>query len=186
MVVARTVIRQESLGSNTALTAAQSEEHDSAWVVSVSAGFRIRAASVSWQLLLHVTGYPQYPCFVIVRGLFGKVTRSVHSTPPEATLVHAGIRHFSIDDERGGLFGAAVLYPTATSLASVRVGPHVKELSANAPIADGLHRLVVISHGSGGSHLAYLMLAERLATCGYVVAMPEHTGNNRNDADCRA
>jgi predicted dienelactone hydrolase len=41
--------------------------------------------------------------------------------------------------------------------------------------------LVLISHGGGGSHLAYRTLAVHLAHHGYTVAMPEHPGDNRND-----
>jgi len=43
------------------------------------------------------------------------------------------------------------------------------------------HRLVMLSHGSGGSPLAYRYLAEFLADKGYFVGVPEHPGNNRHD-----
>ncbi len=45
----------------------------------------------------------------------------------------------------------------------------------------GKRPLVIISHGSGSSHQAFRTLAEHLATNGFVVAMPEHPFNNRND-----
>ena len=47
--------------------------------------------------------------------------------------------------------------------------------------SSGKHRLVMLSHGSGGSPLAYRYLAEYLADKGYFVGIPEHPGNNRHD-----
>jgi predicted dienelactone hydrolase len=41
--------------------------------------------------------------------------------------------------------------------------------------------LVVISHGSGGTPLLYRTLARHLANNGFVVGIPEHPYNNRND-----
>jgi predicted dienelactone hydrolase len=41
--------------------------------------------------------------------------------------------------------------------------------------------VVLISHGSGSSPLVYRNLGWSLARAGYLVAMPEHPGNNRND-----
>lgn len=47
-----------------------------------------------------------------------------------------------------------------------------------APAADeGGFPLVVLSHGNGGAPLRFQLLAETLASNGYVVAAPRHTGN---------
>ena len=43
------------------------------------------------------------------------------------------------------------------------------------------HPLVILSHGSGGSHLIYRTISSYLAKNGFVVAMPEHFGNNRSN-----
>ena len=51
----------------------------------------------------------------------------------------------------------------------------------NGPVAPGQWPLVVISHGSGGSNLSHRTLAVHLARNGYVVAMPEHPGDNRRN-----
>lgn len=40
---------------------------------------------------------------------------------------------------------------------------------------------MVISHGTGGSHLAYRTIAAHLAKSGYVVALLEHPGNNHDN-----
>jgi predicted dienelactone hydrolase len=55
------------------------------------------------------------------------------------------------------------------------------EVAWDAPIDGGRHRIVVVSHGTGGTHLGYRELASHLARDGFVVLMPEHPGNNRNN-----
>ena len=54
-------------------------------------------------------------------------------------------------------------------------------MALDAPACDGEFPLVVISHGTGGSHLLYRTLSLHLARSGFVVVLPEHPGNNRND-----
>ncbi len=94
----------------------------------------------------------------------------------------AGIRHFELAGEHSAARSPmVVLYPTTAMPVPVKVGPYLEELSADARMASGQHLLAIISHGSGGSHLAYLTLAADLARNGFVVALPEHPGNNRND-----
>ena len=52
-----------------------------------------------------------------------------------------------------------------------------------APVR-GNGRLVVISHGSGGSPWVHADLARSLVDAGFVVAMPQHRGDNyRDDRD---
>jgi len=48
---------------------------------------------------------------------------------------------------------------------------------------DGQHPLVLFSHGNGGTPLIYRTITTFLAKNGYVVAMPEHYGNNRLNND---
>jgi len=74
-----------------------------------------------------------------------------------------------------------VLYPTQSSETFGRVGPYEMTLAWNAPPLRMPCPLVLVSHGTGGSHLGYRHLAKCLAAHGYVVAMPEHPGNNRRD-----
>lgn len=51
-----------------------------------------------------------------------------------------------------------------------------------APISDDIaFPLVVFSHGSGGASWQSPFLTERLASHGFVVAAPNHTGNTTND-----
>jgi predicted dienelactone hydrolase len=96
--------------------------------------------------------------------------------------VFTGIRQFElIDGHTGDRIPMAAMYPTTTLPTQVKLGPYTEQLSPDAPVAAGKHLLIAISHGSGGSHLAYRTLASHLACSGCVVALPEHPGNNRND-----
>lgn len=54
-------------------------------------------------------------------------------------------------------------------------------VSPDAAIMDGKFPLIIISHGNGGSPLLYRTISTHLAKNGYIVAMPEHYGNNRNN-----
>jgi predicted dienelactone hydrolase len=74
-----------------------------------------------------------------------------------------------------------LLYPTRAPQRPEQLGPYALSLARDAPPdGEGL-RLVVISHGTGGSSLVYRDLAVHLARAGFVVALPEHPGNNRDD-----
>lgn len=78
-------------------------------------------------------------------------------------------------------FPMLVFYPAQTPEKTERFGPYRIEVAKDAPLKDGTFPLVIISHGSGGSHLVYRTLARYLAQNGFVVGMPEHPFNNRND-----
>jgi predicted dienelactone hydrolase len=55
------------------------------------------------------------------------------------------------------------------------------EVAPSAPPQRGVHPLVLLSHGSGVSPLAYITLAEHLATSGFIVGLPQHPFNNETD-----
>lgn len=94
----------------------------------------------------------------------------------------AGSRQMQIRDEAKGIsFPALVLYPTETPSAPTAFGPYTMDVSPDAPLAEGKFPVVVISHGNGGSHLVYRAISTHLARNGYVVALLEHAGNNRNN-----
>lgn len=61
------------------------------------------------------------------------------------------------------------------------MGPYVLTVAADGQVLPGRFPLVVISHGSGGTPLTHRNLALHLAREGFVVVLPEHPGNNRND-----
>src|SRR5690242_1644491 len=74
-----------------------------------------------------------------------------------------------------------VMYPSHAAEQPESLGPYTLELSRDAEIAGQDLPLVVISHGSGGSRLSHRTLARHLARNGFVVAIPEHPRNNRNN-----
>ncbi|GAA4457735.1 dienelactone hydrolase [Nibrella saemangeumensis] len=55
------------------------------------------------------------------------------------------------------------------------------DVSPQAAVSEGPFPFVIISHGNSGSHLLYRTISLHLARHGYIVAMPQHYGNNRND-----
>ena len=63
----------------------------------------------------------------------------------------------------------------------VSLGPFNIDVALNASPQDAPHRLVVISHGTGGSALPDHALASALASAGFVVAQPLHPGDNHRD-----
>jgi predicted dienelactone hydrolase len=76
------------------------------------------------------------------------------------------------------LVPVSVWYPTLAAAASFEAGPYTISAVPNAPPAPGRHRLVIVSHGSGGSDLGHHDLAEYLARNGIVVAAPRHLGDS--------
>lgn len=93
-----------------------------------------------------------------------------------------GVKELKLQDEAHGLsFPALVMYPTQQKPTSHAFGPYVMDVSLDAPVAPGQYPLILVSHGSGGSHLLYRSMTTYLAQHGYIVAMVEHPGNNRVD-----
>jgi predicted dienelactone hydrolase len=85
------------------------------------------------------------------------------------------------DKENDITFPMLVMYPTDTASKPVAFGPFALEVSMDATIAIGQFRLVMISHGSGGSYLTHRTLGMHLARNRFVVCMPEHPFNNRHN-----
>lgn len=93
-----------------------------------------------------------------------------------------GSCYMQVKDEATGIsFPTLVLYPTDEPSTSTAFGPYTIDVSTDAPVAAGQFPLVVISHGNGGTPIIYRTIGTHLAKNGYVVAMPEHPGNNRTD-----
>lgn len=74
-----------------------------------------------------------------------------------------------------------VFYPTATGETQLSQGPFRLSWAADAEPRRGNGRLVVVSHGSGGSPWVHTDLARTLVQHGFVVAMPQHAGDNYLD-----
>ncbi|MDK8181730.1 alpha/beta fold hydrolase [Paenibacillus sp. UMB4589-SE434] len=74
-----------------------------------------------------------------------------------------------------------VMYPTDAPEQADRLGPYSLEVARDAAPLEGKFRLVLISHGTGGSPLVYRSLTRHLARSGFIVGLLEHPFNNRND-----
>ena len=87
-----------------------------------------------------------------------------------------GMRQFLAGD-----MPMTVVYPTLVVAVHHTFGPFDLVVALDAMPERGNGRLVVVSHGSGGDAFTLHTLARTLALAGFVVAQPEHRGDNRND-----
>ncbi len=93
-----------------------------------------------------------------------------------------GCRLLEVEDSiQEAVIPLALLYPAIGAESTEHFGPYSLEVARDAPAADGVWPLVVISHGHSGTPWAYRELAKHLVLAGFVVALPAHTGNTRND-----
>jgi len=74
-----------------------------------------------------------------------------------------------------------VFYPSSGEAKPLKRGPFTLTLAWQGAPVRGNGRLVVISHGSGGSPWVHSDLARALVDSGFVVALPEHQGDNFKD-----
>ncbi len=94
----------------------------------------------------------------------------------------AGSRQLQLrDPERSVTVPVLVLYPCSVPSVATAFGPCSLDVSPGADVAPGRFPVVALSHGNGGTPLAYRTIGTHLARQGYLVAMLEHPGNNRND-----
>jgi len=95
---------------------------------------------------------------------------------------YVGCKQIQIRDESKDAFlNVLVQYPTKEASAPIAFGPYTMDVCINAKLLEGRFPLVIISHGNGGSHLLYRTISTHLAKNGFIVAMVEHYGNNRNN-----
>lgn len=93
-----------------------------------------------------------------------------------------GLQSVQVVDEAEALsFPMLVMYPTIAQERPEQLGPFTLSVARDAPVLEGEHPLVLISHGRGGSPSTHRELAHHLATRGFVVGVPEHPFDNRND-----
>ena len=103
-------------------------------------------------------------------------------TAPATQPFHVGYRALTVTDPELDLtFPLNVFYPTATPGQPTPVGLYEVEVAPAAAAAVGAWPVVLLSHGTGSSGLVHRNLALFLAQQGYVVGLPEHPHNNRDD-----
>lgn len=74
-----------------------------------------------------------------------------------------------------------VFYPSDSPESHQQRGPFTLSLALNGHAVAGNHRLVVLTHGSGGAPWVHTDLARNLVEAGFVVALPQHHGDNYRD-----
>jgi predicted dienelactone hydrolase len=87
--------------------------------------------------------------------------------------------HLQLPQPDGGR--VTVFYPSSDPETPSVQGPFTLSWAANGAVAQGNGRLVVISHGSGGSPWVHVDLARVLVQRGFTVALPQHAGDNYLD-----
>jgi predicted dienelactone hydrolase len=96
--------------------------------------------------------------------------------------IFVGSKQLTVKDEAKNIsFPVLVHYPTYETSKPTAFGPYTMDVSPDAEMIEGKFPLIIISHGSGGSHLLYRTISTHLAKNGYIVAKLEHYGNNRNN-----
>jgi predicted dienelactone hydrolase len=105
-----------------------------------------------------------------------------------ASTSHAQISAVGMRQIQSGGMTITLVYPTAAVAQDVTYGAFTVQIASNAaPLpaastaASGKRALIVLSHGSAGSALPEHTLAATLARAGFVVAQPEHRGDNWQD-----
>lgn len=94
----------------------------------------------------------------------------------------AGLRTVEVPDPTpADPIPLCILYPSSGAERMETLGPYTLSAARDATVARGAFPLVAVSHGTGGSPLVYRTLAAHLARHGFVVLLPEHPRNNRNN-----
>lgn len=109
---------------------------------------------------------------------------SICATVTNADILNSqvGIRRFSVFFQpTKSVIKGIVWYPTTVKSQKIKLGPYELDVARNAKIENGKHSLVVISHGSRGSHLGHRDTAIYLAERGYIVISVIHPKNNYLD-----
>ena len=99
-----------------------------------------------------------------------------------ANALEAGFINLTlVDPVEGGAMQAIVAYPTLSAAASTTLGPFTIAASPGSVPEPGLHPLVVVSHGTGGSSLGHHDSLTALARAGFVAVAVEHPRDNYRD-----
>jgi predicted dienelactone hydrolase len=101
---------------------------------------------------------------------------AVFSTPPARAAI--GLTELPATAQDGPV---TVFYPSSSAPQTIARGDYRLNLAENGAPMQGNGRLIVLSHGSGGAPWVHSDLAQHLAGVGFVVAMPEHSGDNWHD-----
>jgi len=108
----------------------------------------------------------------LLAGIFSAVSGVIAGT----ASAQVGMQQMQV-----GAMTVTLVYPTTSVASTQALGPFSIDVALGAPALEKRQRLIVMSHGSGGSPLADHALAAAFARAGFVVAQPLHEGNNFRD-----
>src|SRR5258706_3804830 len=97
---------------------------------------------------------------------------------PAAAQASVGVSEIAGKDGSGPV---TIFYSSSSEAQPLKRGPFTLNFASQGAPVRGNGRLIVISHGSGGSPWVHSDLAGALVEAGFVVAMPEHQGDNFKD-----
>lgn len=112
---------------------------------------------------------------VVVAAIAYQLATGLRPTRP------VGFQLVQAPDRNGPPLTVAVWYPTEAGARPSLLGLTVQFVASDAPVAGTSLPLVVISHGNGGGPGSHVDTALALASAGFVVAAPMHTGDNYAD-----
>jgi predicted dienelactone hydrolase len=119
---------------------------------------------------------PSPSCRRLVTRLAAGIGTSLALTLAPPVMAQVGMSTFALPG-----MPVTLVYPTEASAVTTQVGPFALNVARDAAPRTGPHRLVVLSHGTGGNPLPDHALARSLVKAGFVVAQPLHRGDNFND-----
>lgn len=92
-----------------------------------------------------------------------------------------GIRQVMVSDPGHPPIPVVLIYPTTDKPRLILSGTGAIRLAKGGAIAGNHLPVIVMSHGTGGASLSHLDTALALAEAGYLVAAPQHRGDNFQD-----
>ena len=124
----------------------------------------------------------QVPCRLLARSLIllamAAFTPAWSASDNPNTPITMGMSLLSAPAKAGS---TTVFYPSSSAAREVKRGPFTMQFAPDGQVTKGNRRLVVFSHGSGGSPWPMADLARSFVEAGYIVALPEHAGDNHRD-----
>src|SRR5262249_4189868 len=106
------------------------------------------------------------------------VAAAAFALAANAAEASIGLTQIAAQDRLGVV---TVYYPSTSEAQTIKRGPFTFQMAADGAPSRGNGRLIVISHGSGGSPWVHANLAQTLVADGFIVAMPAHRGDNYSD-----
>ena len=100
---------------------------------------------------------------------------------------NVGVRSFAAPFQGGDdQIKMLIWYPTPQKARMTKLGPFELPVARDAEPAEGKHGLIIISHGTGGSHMGHWDTAMYMASKGFFVAAILHPHDNyADDSDAR-